>query len=190
MQPIVLRLRPAINFTDKQFFEFCQLNRDLRLEMTATGELIVMPPTGSETGNRNFGLTGQLWVWTEQDGTGIGFDSSTGFTLPNSAKRSPDAAWIKLERWNALSESERQEFAPIVPDFVIELRSPSDGLKMLQSKMQEYIDNGAQLGWLLDRKQHRVYIYRPNMPVECMENPATISANPVLEFELNLSKIW
>ncbi|MFP5269344.1 Uma2 family endonuclease [Coleofasciculus sp.] len=189
--PLVLHLHPVINLTDEQFFEFCQINRDLRIERTATGELLIMPPTGSETGGRNFRLNGQLYNWTEQNGTGVGFDSSTGFTLPNGAKVSPDAAWVKLERWNALTPEQQQKFAPICPDFVVELRSASDNLTPLKTKMQEYIDNGALLGWLIDCKKQQVYIYRPGVAVECLDNPATVSGDPVLPvFVLDLSKIW
>jgi Uma2 family endonuclease len=189
--PVVLHLHPVLNLTDEQFFELCQINRDLRIERTATGELVIMPPTGTETGGRNFNLIGQLWVWVNQDGTGIGFDSSTGFTLPNGAERSPDAAWVKLERWNALSPEQQKKFAPICPEFVVELRSPSDNLEPLKTKMQEYIDNGALLGWLIDRKRQRVYVYRPGVSVECLDNPASVSGDPVLPgFVLDLSKIW
>ena len=189
--PLVLQIHPAIELTDEQFFELCQINRGLRIERTAKGELIIIPPTGTGTGGRNFKLTVQLGIWVEQDGTGIGFDSSTGFKLPNGAERSPDASWVKLERWNALSEEQQEKFAPICPDFVVELRSPTDSLKVLQDKMQEYIDNGALLGWLIDRKQRQVYIYRPQQPVECLENPENVSGDPVLTgFVLNLSKIW
>lgn len=189
--PLVLHIHPAIELTSEQFFELCQLNRDLRLERTATGELVIMPPTGSETGGRNFRLLGQLYNWTERDSKGIGFDSSTGFTLPNGAQISPDAAWVKLERWNALTPEQQEKFAPIAPDFVVELRSASDTLKPLQDKMQQYIDNGVQLGWLIDRKQRLVYIYRPRNTVECLNNPATVSGDPILPgFVLDLSKIW
>jgi Uma2 family endonuclease len=150
-----------------------------------------MPPTGSETGGSNFRLAVQLGTWTEQDGTGTGFDSSTGFTLPNGATVSPDISWIKLERWNALSKEQRTKFAPIVPDFVVELRSPSDSLKDLQKKMQQYIDNGVRLAWLIDRKQRRVYIYRPGVPVQQLDNPETVSGDPELPgFVLRLSQIW
>ncbi len=190
-QPLVLHLEPAIKLTDEQFFEFCQLNRDLRIERTATGELEIMSPTGSETGGRNFNLTVQLGIWVEQDKTGIGFDSSTGFTLPNGAERSPDAAWITLDRWNALPLEQREKFAPISPDFIVELRSPSDSLNTLQNKMQEWIDNGVKLGWLIDRKHRKVYIYRPGVDVECLDHPDTVSGAPVLPgFVLNISKIW
>jgi Uma2 family endonuclease len=189
--PLVLHLHPVINLTDDQFFEFCQINRDLQIERTATGELLIMPPTGTETGGRNFNLIGQLWAWVNQDGTGIGFDSSTGFKLPNGAERSPDAAWVKLERWNALTPEQQTKFAPICPDFVVELRSASDKLEPLKTKMQEYIDNGALLGWLIDRKNQQIYIYRPGVAVECLDHPATVSADSVLPgFVLDLSKIW
>ncbi|WP_017651878.1 Uma2 family endonuclease [Fortiea contorta] len=189
--PMVLQLQPAIAMTDDQFFEFCQLNRDFRIERSTYGELVVMSPTGSETDERNFNVTGQLWVWTKQDGTGVGFGSSGGFTLPNGAVRSPDAAWIKRSRWEAISPELRKKFAPICPDFVIELRSETDNLRILQDKMQEYIDNGSQLGWLLDRKQRRVFIYRPDVAVEVLDNPQTLSGEPLLpRFILDLSQIW
>jgi len=190
-RPMVVRMHPVVNLTDDQFFEFCQINRDLRIERTATGELLIMPPTGSETGESNFRLSGQLFIWTEQDGTGTGFDSSTGFTLPNGATVSPDISWVKLERWNALPREQRTKFAPISPDFVVELRSKSDTLKDLQDKMQQYIDNGVRLGWLIDRKRRRVYIYRPSVPVQQLDNPETVSADPELPgFVLKLGQIW
>lgn len=177
--------------TDAQFYEFCRLNRDLRIERTAEGEVVIMSPAFSDTGNRNFNLAVQLGIWAEQDGNGIGFDSSAGFTLPNGATRSPDAAWIRRDRWDALSESQKASFAPICPDFVIELRSASDSLSTLQNKMQEYIDNGATLGWLIDRKQQRVYIYCPSVPVEILDRPATVSGEPTLPgFALTMSKVW
>ena len=191
-QEIVLRMPPELQMTDDQFFEFCQINRDLRIERNQFGELTIMPPTGSETGNREFNILGQLWVWSEEDGTGIAFSPSTGFKLSTGAERSPDASWIKLERWNALSSQQKQKFAPICPDFVIELRSASDNLKPLQEKMEEYMrEPGVQLGWLIDRKHRKVYIYRPGQAVECLDNPDTISGDPVLPgFVLNMSKVW
>jgi Uma2 family endonuclease len=189
--PLVLRLAPVIDMSDEQFFELCQLNRDLRLERTGQGDLVIMPPTGSETGGINFKLTGVFYHWVEADGTGVGFDSSTGFTLPNGAKRSPDLAWVKRSRWEVLTPEQRKGFAPLCPDFVMELRSPSDALKYVQAKMQEYLDNGAQLGWLIDPVDKKVYIYRPQTPVECLDNPQTIAGDPVLPgFVLELGRIW
>nr|WP_199300725.1 Uma2 family endonuclease [Trichocoleus sp. FACHB-90] len=178
--------------TDDDFFEFCQVNRGLRIERNKFGELVIMPPTGSETGNREGNIFGQLWVWSEQDGTGITFSPSAGFKLSTGAERSPDASWIKLERWNTLSPEQQQRFAPICPDFVVELRSPSDNLKPLQEKMLEYMQEpGVQLGWLIDRKNRKVYIYRPGEEVECLDNPTTVSGDRVLPgFALNMSKIW
>ncbi|MEO0840851.1 MAG: Uma2 family endonuclease [Cyanobacteria bacterium J06643_5] len=179
------------SMTDEQFFEFCQMNRDLRIERNKYGEISIMPPTGSETGNRNFNLALQLGNWSEKDGTGICFDSSTGFKLSTGAERSPDASWISLERWNSLPEEQQQGFAPICPDFVIELRSKSDTLKPLQEKMEEYMQEpGIRLGWLIDRKNKRVDVYRPQS-VECLENPDTVSGEDVLPgFILNMSRVW
>jgi Uma2 family endonuclease len=188
--PLLLQFPSSM--TDEQFFEFCQMNRDLRIERNKYGEISIMPPTGSETGNRNFNIAGQLWVWSEQDGTGICFDSSTGFKLSTGAERSPDVSWVKLERWNSLSEEEQKRFAPICPDFVIELRSATDNLKPLQEKMEEYMQEpGFKLGWLIDRKNKRVYVYRPQMPMGCLENPDSVSGEDVLPgFVLNMSKVW
>ena len=150
-----------------------------------------MPPTGSETGWRNNEISYSLTAWTQQDGTGLAFDSSTGFTLPNGAKRSPDASWIRRERWNALTKDQRVGFAPLCPDFVVELRSPTDLLCILQDKMQEYIDNGARLGWLINPIDKQVYVYRPSQPVESLDNPATLSGDPVLPgFVLRVQELW
>jgi len=189
--PLVLRLAPAIDMSDQQFFELCHLNRDLRIERTCQGDLVIMPPTGSETGRVNFRLTQLFGNWMDADGTGVGFDSSTGFTLPNGAKRSPDVAWVKRARWEALTRQQQQEFAPLCPDFVLELRSPSDALAYVQAKMREYLDNGAQLGWLIDLIEKKVYIYRPQAPVECLDNPQTVSGDPMLpRFVLDVRKVW
>ncbi|MFM6089630.1 MAG: Uma2 family endonuclease [Dolichospermum sp.] len=191
MNALTVNLESVIEMTDEQFFKLCQNNRDLRFERNANGELIIMPPTGGETGNRNGRITQQLMNWTDADGTGIAFDSSTCFKLPNGADRSPDAAWIKLERWDALSDEEKQKFPPICPDFVIELLSPSDSLKTTQEKMQEYIANGVRLGILINRKSRQVEIYRPGKEVEVLESPATVSGEDVLKgFVLNLGMIW
>jgi Uma2 family endonuclease len=178
--PVKIQLHPVINMTDKQFFAFCQLNQDVQIERNATGELMFMPPTGSEGEQRNFSLIGQLWVWTKQDGTGVGFGSSGGFTLPNGAVRSPDAAWISKTRWEQIDLELRKKFAPICPDFVAELRSETDNLAILQEKMSEYINNGTNLGWLIDPQQQKVYIYRPNIDVEELDRPLNLSGEKVL----------
>ncbi|MEH1829153.1 MAG: Uma2 family endonuclease [Nostoc sp.] len=190
--PLVLQIPSSMQMTDEQFFEFCQVNRDLRIERNKFGEISIMPPTGGTTGNRGGNIFGQLWVWSEQDSTGITFDSITGFKLSTGANRSPDASWIKLERWNSLSPKQQEKFAPICPDFVVELKSTSDNLQTLKDKMEEYINEpGIQLGWLIDRKQRKVYIYRPGLPEECLDNPATVSGDSVLPgFILNMSKVW
>jgi Uma2 family endonuclease len=188
---IVLRIPPKLQMTDDEFFDFCQINSELRIERNKSGELLIMPPTGGTTGNRSGSVFGELYIWAGQDGTGMCFDSSTGFKL-SMGDKSPNASWIKLERWNALSPEQQDKFPPICPDFVVELRSASDNLKPLREKMQEYMrEPGVQLGWLIDRKNRRVYIYRPGLPEKCLENPATVSGDPVLRgFVLNMSKIW
>ncbi len=189
--PITMHLRPVVEMTDDQFFEFCQINRDLRIERTAQGELLIMPPTGGETGERNAEIALQLRLWAKRDGTGSTFDSSSGFALPNGATRSPDAAWITHSRLATLTAEQRKKFLPLCPDFALELRSPTDSLTALQAKMQEYLDNGARLGWLIDTEQRRVYVYRPQTPVEISENPETISGDPLLSgFTLDLREIW
>ncbi|MDB9536006.1 Uma2 family endonuclease [Dolichospermum planctonicum CS-1226] len=191
MNALTVNFKSVIEMTDEQFFELCQNNRDLRFERNANGELIIMSPTGGETGNKNARITQQVMNWTDADGTGIAFDSSTGFKLPNGADRSPDASWIKLERWNTLTDEEKQKFPPICPDFVIELLSPSDSLKTTQEKMKEYIDNGVGLGILINRKSRQVEIYRPGKEVEVLDSPATVSGEDVLKgFVLNLVMIW
>ncbi len=191
MNALTVNLDSVMKMTDDQFFKLCQANRDLRFERNANGELIIMPPTGGETGNKNARITQQVMNWTDADGTGIAFDSSTCFKLPNGADRSPDASWIKLERWDALTDEEKQKFPPICPDFVIELLSPSDSLKTTQEKMQEYIDNGVRLGILINRKSRQVEIYRPGKEVEVLDFPATVSGEDVLKgFVLNLGMIW
>ena len=190
--PLILHFPSSMPMTDDQFFEFCQENRDLRIERNEFGNILIMPPAGSETGNREGRIIQQLMNWTDEDGTGIAFSSSTGFTLSTGAKRSPDASWIKLERWNKLTPAQQKKFAPICPDFVIELRSASDNLQPLKDKMLEYMQEpGIQLGLLIDRKNRRVYVYRPGQPEECLENPDTVSCEPVLTgFVLNMGKIW
>jgi Uma2 family endonuclease len=183
-------LELKIDLTDEQFWQLCQNNRDYQFERTASGELLIMPPTGGETGNSNIEIAYQVQGWSRQNNLGKAFDSSTGFKLPNGAKLSPDASWVKIERWNALEPEEREKFPPICPDFVLELRSRTDSLAELQGKMQEYIQNGAALGWLIDRKNKRVEIYRPHQDVEILENPSSLSGEDVLPgFILDLTQI-
>lgn len=189
--PLVLRLRPVIEMTDDQFFEFCQINADLRIERTAHGEIEIMPPTGWKTGGRNADIVIQLGVWAKQDGRGVVTDSSGGFTLPDSAVRAPDASWTERSRAEAFSEEQQEKFIPLCPDFVIELRSPNDSLKVLQAKMQEYMENGARLDWLIDPILRRVSIYRPGLVVETLDNPEALSGDPVLPgFVLDLRSVW
>jgi len=189
--PLIVHLQPVLNLTDDQFFEFCQINRELRMERTAQGELIVMPPAGWETGDRNAEITMQLRLWAKHDGTGTSVDSSAGFILPNKAVRSPDAAWVRKSRLAKLTAKQKKKFLPLCPDFVIELRSPTDSLRVLQNKMREYIDNGAELAWLIDPEQKRMYIYRPDVPVEQLQAPPKVSGDPVLPgFVLDLREIW
>ncbi len=184
-------LELTIELTDEQFFQLCQENRDLRFERSAMGELIIMPPASSETGRRNAELSFQLQGWSRQNKhLGIAFDSSTGFKLPDGADISPDAAWIRRDRWDALTPEEKEKFAPICPDFVVELRSPTDSLEKLRAKMRLYMKNGARLGWLLDRKNRKVEISRPGREVEILDAPATLSGEEVLPgFVLDLTDI-
>lgn len=188
---MVIRLGPPRQrLTDEEFEQFCAQHRELRIEMTSEGEVIVMLPVTSEGGRRNFNLTGRFAAWVKADGTGIGFDSSAGFTFPNGAKRSPDVSWIRRDRWDALSDQQKDEFAPICPDFVVELRSKSDRLPTLQEKMEEYLVNGAQLGWLIDPLEQKVHIYRPQVTVTILDNPPDISGDPLLTgFVLKLDGI-
>ena len=187
----ILRLRPAVELTDDQFFELCQLNRDLRLERTAEGDIIVMSPTGGETGNRNTSITGQLYNWAKKDATGAAFESSTGFKLPNGADRSPDAAWVSRSRLAQLTPEQKQKFLPLCPDFAIELRSPSDRFEDVQAKMEEYIENGARLGWLIDPSTKSVHVYRPGATIELLQGVLSVSGDPeLLGFVLDLREIW
>ena len=181
----------AISMTDDEFVAFCCNNSDLRFEMTANRELIIMPPVYSETGWREGELFGQLFIWSKQDGTGLTFSASTGFTLPNGSMKSADACWILRQRWDTLPQDEKRRFSHISPDFVVELRPESDPLRHLLEKMEEYIENGVRLGWLIDPRQRRVYIYRPGETVQVLEDPATVSGDPELPgFTLDLREIW
>jgi len=189
--PLVLRLRPVLDLSEDQFFDLCQLNGDIRIERNAQGELLLMPPAGGGTGGRNAEITRQLGNWAKRDGTGVAFDSSTGFTLPNTATRSPDAAWVPRPRLEQLSAAQYERFLPLCPDFVIELRSPSDSLRVVRDKMAEYLANGARLGWLIDPLRGHAYVYRPGAPVERLDRPETLRGDPVLPgFELDLREIW
>ena len=191
MTAITLNLNSIIKLTSEQFYQLCEENPDLKLERNANGELIVMPPTGGETGKSNSTANAQIWTWNEQTELGEAFDSSTGFTLPNKADRSPDASWVEKSRWSALTPEQREKFIPLCPDFVIELVSPSDSLKKTQEKMQEYLENGCRLGWLINRKKREVEIYRPGQDVEVLQSPLTLSGENVLPgFVLKLQKIW
>ena len=182
---------PFIDMTEGQFFVFCQRTHDVRIERDAEGEILIMPPAGGATSNRNVELTTQLQLWTKRDGTGIAFDSSGGFHLPNKATRSPDASWILRWRYDELTNREQERFLPLCPDFAIELKSPSDRLPVLKKKMEEYVENGMKLGWLIAPEQKTVYIYRPHIPVEVIENPNIVSADPVLPgFVLDLRDLW
>ncbi len=189
--PIVLRLSPVIEMTDAEFLAFCEINHEARIERTAEGELEIMPPAGLYSGAKNSDITAQLRIWARRDGTGIAFDSSAGFTLPNGAVRAPDASWIPKSRLAELTTEDKRGFAHICPDFVIELRSRSDRLSVLKAKMNEYIENGARLGWLIDSLDRRVYVYRLDREVETLENPESVSADLELAgFTLSLEDVW
>jgi len=188
---VLVHMRPLFEMNDEQFEEFCRLNRDLRIEMTAEGDLIIMPHTFSRTGNRNAKLTAQLGVWTDADGTGFSFDSSALFVLPNGAKRSPDASWVSKSRLASLTEEERAKFLPLCPDLVVELRSSSDSLAELQEKMREYMNNGARLGWLLDPTTRSVYVYGEDGAIEEIKDAERVEGEPLLAgFVLDLQGIW
>jgi Uma2 family endonuclease len=176
---------------EAEFYAFCRTNPSLRIERNADGTVVIMSPAFADTGNRNIKIAAQIENWSEADGTGEAFDSSAGFTLPNGAMRSPDAAWIQADRWNALTAEQQASFAPITPDFVVELRSSSDSLKGLQEKLEEYISNGVRLGVLIDRKQRTVHLYRPNQEPIILANPEMVSCEPEMPgLELKMAKIW
>lgn len=190
---LAVNIPPTLSLTvsHEQFVQLALANRDLQLERTATGELIVMPPTGSDTGKRNGEINGQLWLWNREAKLGVVFDSSSGFHLPNGSDRSPDAAWIRQDRWDALSIEQQETFAPICPDFVLELRSKNDSIETLRAKMREYIDNGARLGWLIDRKNQQVEVYRPGQGVEILNRPVNLSGEDILPgLVLDLTEVW
>jgi Uma2 family endonuclease len=191
MSTLSINLDPIIKLTDDQFYQLCQGNPNVKLERNALGDLLIMPPTGGETGKRNATLISRFIVWNEQAQLGEVFDSSTCFKLPNGADRSPDVSWVRQDRWDALTPVEKEKFPPIAPDFVLELMSPSDSLKATQSKMQEYIDNGVKLGWLINRQNCTVEIYRLGQSVEILQLPVMLSGEEtLLGFRLNLNFVW
>ena len=191
MNALTISLDSVLEISDEQFFQICQKNSDLRFERSAQGDITIMAPAGSETGMRNSDLNADIVIWNRRKKLGVTFDSSAGFKLPNGADRSPDSSWILKERWEALTPEQRSRFAPICPDFVMELMSPSDSLKTTQAKMQEYQENGARLGWLINRKDRQVEVYRIGQPVEILKSPTTLSGEDVLpDFVLDLAAIW
>jgi Uma2 family endonuclease len=182
------RRRPL---SSEEFFDFCQANSLWRIERAADGEIVIMPPAGGETGTRNVDLIVQLGSWTRKDGRGKSFDSNTGFDLPNGAMRSPDAAWVSKSRLAALTREQKRAFIPLCPEFVVELQSPSDSLKTLRRKMVEWVENGAQLAWLIQPESKTVSIYRPGAEPEPRSGIETIEGEgPVAGFVLDLRDIW
>ncbi|MBO3463318.1 Uma2 family endonuclease [Aetokthonos hydrillicola Thurmond2011] len=191
MTAIKINFNKILKLTDSQFYQLCQDNPEVKFERNVSGELIVMSPTGGETGNRNSEINAEFVIWNRQTKLGKVFDSSTCFKLPNGSDRSPDVSWIKLERWNALSDEQREKFPPIAPDFVLELMSPSDSLSETQAKMREYIDAKVRLGWLIARKTRYVEIYRLGQQVEVLKAGDTLSGEDVLPgFVMNLEILW
>ncbi|MBE9050876.1 Uma2 family endonuclease [Nostocales cyanobacterium LEGE 11386] len=199
MTAITVNLNPIIKLTDDQFYQLCRENPEVKFERNAKGEILITSPTGGETGKRNVEIAADFVIWNRQNQLGVCFDSSTCFKLPNGANRSPDVAWITKERWDALTPEEQEKFAPIAPDFVLELMSPSDSLSETQTKMQEYINNGVKLGWLINPKMRQVEIYqmrqveiyRLGKPVEILESPAELSGEDILPgFILNIKTVW
>lgn len=188
---VVLRWPPSMHWVNEQFFEFCQANKELRIERNRRGECEIMAPTGGETSWRNSSLIAQLYNWAETEGSGVVFDSSGGFLLPNGAIRSPDVSWVEKTRLAALTPKQKQRFLPLCPDFVIELLSPSDNLQALQDKMREYIENGTRLAWLIDAQIKRAYVFRTEAEVSILDNPEYLSGDAVLiGFRLDMEKIW
>src|SRR5262245_8639537 len=191
---LVLNLQ-EVRLSDEQFVALCADNRELHLELTAQKELVIMSPPGGKTGRRNEVICTHLAIWADKDGTGITFASGTLFELPNGAKRAPDASWLRLERWNALTDDQKEKIPPLCPEFVVELMSPSDRrpvrFKIVQAKMGEYIENGAQLGWLIDPFEKKVYVYWPRKRVQCLENPNSLYGDPILPgLVFPISEVW
>ena len=191
MTAITVNFNSVIDLSEEQFFQLCISNPDTKFERNANGEIIIMPPTGGETGKRNASLIGRFTIWNEQTKLGEVFDSSTGYTLPNGANRSPDVSWIQQERWNSLTPEQKEKFIPLAPDFALELMSSSDYLRDVRFKMKEYLDNGVRLGWLINPKAKQVEIYRLGQDVELLDLPQSISGEDVLPgFVLNLTNIF
>ena len=191
MATLLIKVPPSTVLTENQFYDLCRANPDIKIERTAAGELLFMPPTGGETGNRNIEIAADFVLWNRQAQLGMLFDSSTCFKLPNGADRSPDVAWVQRDRWEALPLAAREKFPPLAPDFVLELMSPSDDLTTAQAKMVEYGESGVQLGWLIDRQQRRVWIYGAAAAPQLLDEPATLSGEPVLPgFTLDTSIVW
>lgn len=187
---IAIRM-PNGGMTDEQFYQFCVLNPELRIERTADKFVVIMPPTNSDTGNRNFELTAELAIWNRKHKLGKGFDSSTGFKLPNGADISPDVAWITNDRWEAISESQKQRFAPIAPDFVAEIRSGDQNLNYLKGKMEEYIECGCRLAWLIDPKNRKTWVYYANGDIQTIPFDTPLSGGDVMPgFEVLLADIF
>jgi Uma2 family endonuclease len=186
-----LKMLPAVPMTQEQFFEFCQQNRKIRLERTAQGELIIMPPSGGEASAQNLSISAPLFFWAKSQGAGKAFDSSVGFILPNGANRSPDASWVSAEQLARISPEQMKRFLPVCPDFFVEVLSPSDSLKLTLEKMDEYIAHGAKLGWFFNPRIRQVRIYRPGQEVQVLDSPATLSGDPELPgFELDMEAVW
>ncbi|MBE9112866.1 Uma2 family endonuclease [Nodosilinea sp. LEGE 07298] len=191
MTAYTIKLQPALAMTDDQFYQLCITNPDLKFERNAEGDLLIMSPTGGETGNRNVELATEFVLWNRQRRLGVVFDSSTGFKLPRGGERSPDVAWVEQSRWDALTPEQRQKFPPLAPDFVLELMSPSDQLSVIQAKMQEYMASGVRLGWLINPRSHQVEVYRPEQAIEVLDNPARLAGDPVLPgFMLKMALVW
>lgn len=191
MTAVTVNFNSIIDISDEQFYQLCIHNPDTKFERNANGEIVIMPPTGGETGKRNSSLIFQLSLWSEQTKLGVVFDSSTGYKLPTGANRSPDVSWIKNERWNSLTSEQKQKFIPLAPDFALELMSPSDYLINTQAKMREYLDNGVKLGWLINPEAKQVEIYRLGQDVELLNSPQTLSGEDILPgFILDLANIF
>jgi len=191
MNAYTINFEQLITITDDAFYQLCKSNPEIKFERNQRGELIIMSPTGGETGRKNVDLIGQFWLWNRQSKLGVVFESSTCFKLPSGVLRSPDVAWIAQSRWNTLSQAEKEKFPPLAPDFVLELLSLSDNLKETQAKMQEYLDNGVKLGWLINPVSKQVEIYRPNQAKEILNNPSSLSGENLLSgLNIDLLGVW